>query len=217
MSLKPLVDCQLYAFVDTAYLAGRHPADLTRQLCDGGADLVQLRAKDWPVDQVLRLADQLQPICQSAGVWLVVNDHPEVARSSGAPLCHLGQEDFFNRGWTHATEVFGGSSKTGLGLSTHSPAQAERAELAQPAYVAVGPVFATPTKPDYAPIGTADIASVTASTPVPVFCIGGIKPDNLAGVIARGARRVVIVSGLLLAENIVETCRSCRKLLDAAE
>ena len=58
-AMKPLDQCLLYGFVDSAYLDGRDPAELCRQLCDGGTDLVQLRAKDWPVDDIARLAKRL--------------------------------------------------------------------------------------------------------------------------------------------------------------
>ena len=76
-----------------------------------------------------------------------------------------------------------------------------------------GPIFATPTKPDYPPIGLSDIARVHESVRIPIFCIGGIKLDNLAKVIEAGARRVVIVSGLLQASDPAEYARSAKKLL----
>jgi len=103
--MKPLDQCLLYGFVDSAYLDGRDPAELCRQLCDGGADLVQLRAKDWPVDDIARLAKRLVPIAAEAGVRLVINDHPELAAEVGAPTAHLGQEDFFDAGHRYVAEV----------------------------------------------------------------------------------------------------------------
>ena len=82
-------------------------------------------------------------------------------------------------------------------------------------YIGFGPIFATPTKPDYAPIGLTEIAAVHVDVTMPIFCIGGIKIDNLGQVIAAGARRVAIVSGLLKASDIVEYARACKKLLIA--
>ena len=70
-----LVDCRLYAFVDSAYLHNRTPADLAQQLCDGGADLIQLRAKNWPEERIRKTAETLHPITHPAGVRLVINDH----------------------------------------------------------------------------------------------------------------------------------------------
>src|SRR5689334_18115553 len=99
--MKPLADCRLYAFVDAAYLRGRAPEVVAQQLCDGGADLIQLRAKTSPVDEVQRMAEAILPVTRRANVGLVINDHLSVAREVGADFCHLGQEDFFNAGYVH--------------------------------------------------------------------------------------------------------------------
>src|SRR5437879_8977731 len=98
--MKPLSACRLYAFVDTAYLRGRAPEDVARQLCDGGADLIQLRAKHSSPEQIRRLAEAILPITRRAGVGLVINDHLDIAQEVGAEFCHLGQEDFFGAGYT---------------------------------------------------------------------------------------------------------------------
>ena len=160
--MKPLADCLLYAFVDAAYLDGRDSEVLCRQLCDGGADLIQLRAKDWPVDDIAQLAKRLAPITVDAGVRLVINDHPDIAAEVGAPTAHLGQEDFFDAGHRQVDEVKPSGSTLELGLSTHSPEQAVRACDARADYVAIGPVFATPTKPGRPPV-TLDYVSWAAT------------------------------------------------------
>ena len=72
-----------------------------------------------------------------------------------------------------------------------------------------GPLFATATKPDYVPIGTAEIAQVHGQVSLPIFCIGGIKLENLAAVRAAGARRVVLVSGILQADDVEGYSRQC--------
>ncbi|HUE36626.1 MAG TPA: thiamine phosphate synthase, partial [Candidatus Acidoferrum sp.] len=92
--MKPLADCRLYTFVDTAYLQGRAPEIVAQQLCDGGSDLIQLRAKKSSPDEIRVLAEKILPITKQAGVGLVINDYPDIARDLGAELCHLGQEDF---------------------------------------------------------------------------------------------------------------------------
>src|SRR5689334_14038123 len=125
--MKPLSDCRLYAFVDTAYLHGRAPEFVTQQLCDGGADLIQLRAKNPSVEEVRRMAQAIAPITRAANVGLVINDHLDVAREIGAEFCHLGQEDFFDAGHTHSSELRTPNSELRIGLSTHAPDQARRA------------------------------------------------------------------------------------------
>jgi thiamine-phosphate pyrophosphorylase len=94
--------------------------------------------------------------------------------------------------------------------------QARAALQEQPDYIGFGPLFATRTKPDYAPIGIDEIRRVQDAVGIPVFCIGGINLDNLREVVAAGARRVVIVSGILQAENPQAYCQECRNVLNFA-
>lgn len=229
--MKPLDECRLYAFADAGYLRGRAPADVVRQLCDGGADLVQWRAKGWSRDDVQRVAEQLLAVTEPAGVGLVINDHPAVAAAVGAPLCHLGQEDFFDAGYHHVSQLIGpasaglsaGSDPTStsqqspaVGLSSHAPVQAERAVGAGAAYVAIGPVYATPTKPGRAPVTLEYVRWAAANLRVPWFAIGGITQANLEEVLAAGARRICIVSGILNAPVMAEACREFRRRLASA-
>ncbi|MGA9453082.1 MAG: thiamine phosphate synthase, partial [Verrucomicrobiia bacterium] len=119
--MKPLAECRLYTFVDTAYLLGRAPEVVAQQLCDGGSDLIQLRAKKSTLDEIRRMAEKIRPITRRANVGLAINDHLEIARDLGAELCHLGQEDFFDAGHSHVSQIQDAKSKTLIGLSTHSP------------------------------------------------------------------------------------------------
>jgi len=211
--MKSLGDCRLYTFVDTAYLKGRAPDEIARQLCDGGADLVQLRAKGATPDEVRLLAEIILPVTEKSGVGLVINDHPQVALEVGAPLCHLGQEDFFERGFTQATQVTGCPKRVLLGLSTHAPEQAQRAVKAGPDYIAIGPVFATPTKPGR-PAATLDyVRWAAANVSLPWFAIGGITLETLDSVLAAGATRICVVSAILNAPDVAEACREFRRRL----
>ena len=100
-----------------------------------------------------------------------------------------------------------------IGKSTHSFAQAVAAEAEGADYIGFGPLFATPTKPGRPAIGLDEIRRVHEAVRIPIFCIGGIKLENLGAVIAAGARRVVIVSGLLLARDIADYARRAKALL----
>ena len=153
--MKPLSECRLYTFIDSAFLHGRAPADLAQQLCEGGSDLIQLRAKNIAIDEVRRMAREILPVTRIAGVRLVINDHVAVALELSADACHLGQEDFFEGGHQHVAELRAGRAAPLIGLSTHSPQDAGRALAAGADYLGVGPVFPTGTKPD-APAVTLD-------------------------------------------------------------
>ena len=212
--MKPLSSSRLYTFVDTAYLHGRDPAEVARQLCDGGSDLIQLRAKDAPLDEVRRLADAVLPVCERAGVWFVLNDHPKLALELGAPCCHLGQEDFFEAGYRMAAQVTGCPPQMKLGLSTHAPAEAQRALRAAPDYIAIGPVFPTGTKPGRAAVTLDYVRWAAANVTLPWFAIGGINLDTLDSVLAAGARRICVVSAILNAPDIAVACREFRRRIE---
>jgi thiamine-phosphate pyrophosphorylase len=223
--MKPLAECRLYSFVDSAYVHGRQPADIARALCDGGADIVQLRAKGLPKPEVARMAATILPITRKSGVWLVINDYPDVALTLGAPACHLGQEDLFDAGFDtipalKATLSGGGQladeTQLRVGLSTHSPEQAERAVMAGADYVAVGPVFATGTKPGATPVTLDYVRWAAAHLTVPWFAIGGITLKNLDDVLRAGARRMCVVSAILNASDVAAACGAFKNRLLSA-
>lgn len=211
--MKLLNECRLYGFVDTAYLRGRAVEDVARQLCEGGVDLIQLRAKEAPLQSVRQLAQAVQAVTRPAGVGLVINDHLDVAREVGADFCHLGQEDFFGAGYRKVEEVRRASSALRIGLSTHAPEQAERAVAAGADYIAIGPVHATPTKPTARAVGLEYVRWAAANLAVPWFAIGGITLENMEQILAAGARRVCVVSAILNAPNLVVRCRAFREKL----
>jgi len=177
-------------------------------MIDGGVDLIQLRAKTQPAAQIARLAAELHRARQERAVPLIINDHAEIARNISADGVHVGQDDI---AIAEAREIAGPNCV--VGKSTHSVDQAIRAFYEGADYIGFGPIFATPTKPDYSPIGLDEIRKVHDAVRIPIFCIGGIKLENLPEVIAAGARRVVIVSGLLQAKDIASYARSAKKLL----
>ncbi len=209
--MKPLAQCRLYTFIDTAYLRGRDPAEIARQLCDGGSDLIQLRAKNCDPAEIRRLAAAIQPILRQSGVGLVINDHYDIARELGADFCHLGQEDFFDTGHKHVTQFATDSKAPAIGLSTHDPEQALRALAAQSAYIAIGPVFATGTKPTAQPVTLEYVRWAARHVTIPWFAIGGINLSNLDEVLAAGATRICVVSAILNAPDLAKACREFKE------
>jgi thiamine-phosphate pyrophosphorylase len=180
------------------------------QLLLGGADVMQLRAKGWAAERVLGLARRILPLCRAAAVPFFVNAHPRVAADCGADGVHVGQDDG-SLAWVRG--IVG--SEPLVGRSTHSPRQADEALAEGFDCISFGPLFPTPTKLGRPGIGLDGIAGVAAKVGarIPVFCIGGIKPDNLAAVLVAGARRVVIVSALLQAPDVAAATRAARASL----
>ncbi len=223
--MKPLRECLLCAFVDTVYLHGRAPAAVAQQLCDGGADLIQLRAKQSPPEEVRRLAEAILPVTCRAGIGLVINDYPALAQELGAEFCHLGQEDFFGAGYTHVSQLAkamkldaphcgrqpASAPHFGIGLSSAAPEQAARAIAAGADYLGVGPVYPTGTKPAARPVTLEYVRWAAANVQIPWFAIGGITPDNVDEVVAAGAQRICVVSAIL---NAPDLAAACRKLKD---
>ena len=207
--MKRLEESKLYGILDMGYVP---PADIVQaasQMVHGGVDIIQLRAKSYIADDVRWFAEQIHPVTSSAGVLFVINDFPEVAAEIGAEGVHVGQEDV---PVDRAREIAG--YRTVVGKSTHSVAQAMAAAAEDTDYIGFVPLFATPTKPDYPPTGTQEIRAVHEMVHKPVFCIGGIKLENLAAVIEAGARRVVIVSGILQAKDVEGYCRKAKQMLE---
>jgi thiamine-phosphate pyrophosphorylase len=206
-----LARCRLYGILDLGYVESWEAVSVAEQMIDGGVDLLQLRAKSHPAAEIAKIAAILHELTVRRGVPLVINDHAEIARVVPAEGVHVGQDDL---AIAEAREIAGPNCF--VGKSTHSVEQAMRALAEGADYIGFGPIFATPTKPDYPPIGLDEIRKVHETVPIPIFCIGGIKLGNLPQLVAAGARRVVIVSGLLLANDIASYARSAKALLDRA-
>lgn len=206
-----LTNARLYGIVDLGYIDIADASGTTELMTEGGVDLIQLRGKEQSVDELSALAAKMHRIVSDARLPLIVNDYVEVARRTEIEGVHVGQED---------DSVATVREKAGrailVGKSTHSLKQAGAAQKEGADYIGFGPIFATPTKPDYRPIGLTDIRQVHAEVSLPIFCIGGIKLQNLEQVIAAGAQRVVIVSGLLKAADIIEYAREARRLLNSS-
>ena len=215
--MKPLSEALLYGILDLGYTAEADAGRVTEQMLAGGVDVLQLRAKGADEAAIEALANRLIPLTESAGVPLIVNDFPQLVPSVGAQGAHVGQEDFSvaDARWRAGRALAGEVAPPVIGKSTHSFTQAVAAEAEGADYIGFGPLFATPTKLGRPAIGLDEIRRVHEAVRIPIFCIGGIKLENLETVIAAGARRVVIVSGLLLARDIADYARRAKALLAA--
>jgi thiamine-phosphate pyrophosphorylase len=180
--------------VDAAGAAGWAPLALAGRFLDGGATVVQLRAKRLASGPLLDLADALVALGQPYAAHVIVNDRVDVAVLSHAAGAHVGQDDLPP---ADARAQLGPHAI--LGLSTHDTEQFDRA-LRQPAtYIAVGPVFGTRTKDTgYAPVGLDLVRAARArARGVPIVAIGGITLETAPSVLEAGATAVAVIGDLL--------------------
>lgn len=210
-----LTESRFYAILDTAYVTPSAWVSTCEALISGGADLVQIRAKKEGPAVRESLLEAVLPLFSSAigqRPALIVNDDVDLcARHPGVGL-HVGQDDMAPE---RARERIGPDRI--LGLSTHSWEQAKAAQnLAAGTidYFCVGPVFATQTKPEYAAIGLELVARTAAATPsLSWFAIGGITRTTARAVVAAGARRIVVVSDVLLDSDPAHAVRELVQIL----
>lgn len=209
---QSLQHARFYGILDLGYVTPDKVISTARALCAGGADLVQLRAKGYTPEQILPLAQSVRPIFADAGIPFVINDFAEIAVSVAADGLHLGQED----GSLAEARAIVGSSML-IGRSTHSLEQAKAAAQEGFDYLGFGPLFPTPTKLGRPGIGLENVKFVQQQVgeKIPLFCIGGITPNNLTEVLRAGAKRVVIVSAILRAPDIATAIREVKAQLDA--
>jgi thiamine-phosphate pyrophosphorylase len=203
-----LHDCRLYGIIDLGYVKPCDAAQIAREMIEGGVDMIQLRGKNSSIGELSELSAELHELTATSSTPLIVNDHAEIAKRVPVEGVHVGQED---------DSVLLARQKAArailIGKSTHSLEQARAAQSEGADYIGFGPIFPTPTKPDYTPIGLEHIRHVHAELNLPIFCIGGINIDNLQSVIDAGAKRVVMVSALLKAHSIVDYARCATDML----
>ncbi|MES2658243.1 MAG: thiamine phosphate synthase [Verrucomicrobiota bacterium] len=237
--MPQLNEARLYCILDLGYTPESRAEEVTASLLAGGADILQLRAKGHDPTTIRRVAEKLLPLCRAAGIPFILNDHPALAAAIDADGVHIGQDDGSladarraiesERGIHSGFHSFIHSSSSIpdpqspispprpflIGRSTHSLDQA-RAALAEGFdYIGFGPLFPTPTKAGRPAIGLHDISVMEreVGSKIPAFCIGGITPESLPQVLTAGARRVVVVSALLQAQDIQAATHAIRQVL----
>jgi thiamine-phosphate pyrophosphorylase len=201
------MDPSLYVILDRTVARGRDLVEILDATISGGCRLVQLREKEWPSGRLLPIAERLRERCRTAGVTFVINDRVDLALAVEADGVHLGQDDLPPRA---AKPLL----RPGmiLGLSTHSPDQARRAQADGATYVAVGSMFPTGSKPDFELVGPDLVRKLRAEIRVPLVGIGGVTEANAGDVIRAGADGVAVISAVCAAPDPE---RATRRLLEA--
>ena len=183
-------------------------SEIARQAVRGGADVIQLRDKLSDDDSLLEEAQTLGGEVRGLGALFIVNDRPRVARLAGADGVHLGQDDLPH---AEARKLLGPDFL--IGRSTHSLAQALAAQAEGADYIGYGPVFRTPTKPDYPAVGPQSIAEIARAVVIPFFAIGGIDVLAIESIAKEGARRVAVVRAAVETPNVFESVRRLKREL----
>lgn len=186
----------VYAVTDRAWLNGRTLAECVQQAVDGGATFVQLREKDASHDEIVRLANELLPLCRKAGVPFVIDDEVEIALEVGADGVHVGQDDM---ACERARAMLGPDAI--VGVSAQTVEQALAAQAAGADYLGVGALIPTPTKPDAVDVTFDELRAICDAVDIPVVGIGGLNARTVAQLKGSHVDGAAVVSAVFAAED----------------
>lgn len=162
---------------------------------DGGARMIQLRAKNLSAPDMLRIAQEFVPLARRAEAQILINTHADIARKSGAVGVHRP-----TRGPLVSDLKNGGPLR--VGVSTHSLREALKAEKEGADFVILSPIFQTASKPGYGPaLGLSQLKATCSALTIPVYALAGITPENAYDCIAAGAFGVAVMGGILGAKD----------------
>lgn len=183
-------------------------ASFVPELSAAGVDVIQLREKDMEAGDLIRSGEPIRDACRAAGVPFIVNDRPDIALALEADGVHVGQNDLSAQ---VARRILGAKA---VGTSTHTTEEIDDAMDEMPDYIAVGPIYETPTKPGRPAVGLDLIAYAARTVTLPWFAIGGVNAETLDEVLGAGARRVVVVRAITEAADPIAAARSLRERLE---
>jgi len=200
----PIVDFDLYLVTDRTQTQGRNLLIVLEQALQGGVRAVQLREKDLSGNELLALAEKTRSLCRRYNSLLIVNDRVDIALAVEADGVQLGTASIP----IETARLLLGPRKI-IGASTHSLSEANEAVRQGADFILFGPVYFTPSKATYGlPQGLEALKKIVEKISVPVYAIGGIKPQNIAAVRRTGVRGVALISAVMSANNPTEATRS---------
>ena len=209
-----LKDYSLYLVITEAYGNGRSAMEIADRAIKGGVDVIQMREKNRPRQELINIGKELSRLCGDNNVTFIVNDDPTLAKEIGADGVHLGQEDINSFPIKEARRIIGRDRI--IGISAHSPETVKKGDSQDVDYIAFGPVFPTEVKKGC--VGTECVEKALAATSKPLFFIGGIDICNVDGLLAMKAKNIALIRAISRAENIMEkTLAFKEKLLKAKE
>lgn len=188
------VDFTLYLITDRHQVApGHNLLSAVEAALEGGVKAVQLREKDLALDELRPLARDLRKLTNHYRAKLLINHHVDLAKEIDADGVHLGGQ---SQPTDHVRQILG-SDKL-IGVSTHSRDEIFLAARQGADFVTFGPVYATPSKANYgAPQGLDALAEACKTSPLPVFALGGIKPDHVVDILTAGASGIALISAIM--------------------
>lgn len=191
------LDLSLYLVTDPALCAERGLEATVMAAVRGGVSVVQLRDKHASDEEMIAQAIRLKALLDEYEVPLIINDRIEVALASGADGLHIGQSDGDP---VEARRRLGEDAL--IGLSVQTLEQLKAVDVERIDYLGLGPVYATPTKPDHAaPLGIEGLTQLVRSSSLPTVAIGGISLANAGEVMTSGTDGLAVVSALCSAED----------------
>ncbi len=203
----------LYVITDEALAGGLSHSEIARRAVAGGADVIQLRDKVLGGQELVRIGREIRAITKPAGALFLVNDRLDVALACEADGVHLGQRDIgpgIARQFAPPGFI--------IGVSVGSVEEALRAETEGSDYVALSPVFGTPSKADAGPgHGLGRLRKIRDAVKIPVLAIGGIGPGNARDVIRAGADGIAVISAVVSAPDITGAARNLKSLIRQAK
>ena len=197
LKLSKLSNKKLYLVTDSSKFNSQDEfLDKIALSLKGGVQIIQLREKISSTKLFIETGKKVKELCAIYDAIFIINDRIDVAHVVGADGVHLGQDDM---DINSARDILGKDAI--VGISTHSPEQAQKAILSGADYIGVGPVFETPTKPGRKAVGTDYVEWASKNVDIPWFAIGGINLDNAKQVIEAGASRIAVVRAIINSEN----------------
>lgn len=193
---KLLKRSRLYLILDKKTIGRKSPAAVAGKIKDTGINIIQLRDKSGDKAAILKEALLLQRVLLKTPILFIVNDYLDIAKIADSDGVHLGQCD---SSIEIARRILGKDKI--IGISCHNLKQALNAQKRGADYIGIGPIFKTPTKPQYKATGLKLIKKVKNKIKIPFFAIGDISKYNLSKVLSSGAKRVAICRAILKAKN----------------
>ncbi len=204
---KQLLNSRLYCILDIKSRP-REIRQLLKKISSAGVDIIQLREKDENFKELLKLARLIKTDLKNKGPIFIINDRADIATLSLADGVHLGQSDI---GIKDARKILGPGKI--VGVSCHSLNQAVTAQAAGADYIAIGPIYKTPTKKDTPAIGEELLAKLSTKIRIPVFAIGGINRKNLPKIQRKGIKRIAVYRAITKAKNPARETIRLKQLL----